>query len=882
MKSRLLAAGLVLLCASPAQAQERELRFQRTFTEVGAKGTGVLLDRDTEDASWDVRLVNARTGKTLSQATFPEWAGAAYYTYRTSTIAIGPAFVILLEAVPNADAPNVAASFQVAFARGAKDTAWKQIASVRHSVLDGGDRLLVRVRDNQAELVRVSSAPSTFCGGKAAAFVFDPDLLAFRTDFDIDTAATSAAKARIVELETPFTDDGLPGFHLWYLATSDRLNADDSRTVIRPIELGDNKTTTAWVEGRPGLGRGQFVTARINPSLKLRGFRIFPGHGASEAEFRAFAVPTQLLVSTEEQTFTVDVPAQSFDDLRRNHGLFVQLPESQRTRCMTVAILDSQPGNATGDDAWKAKATAISEITPVSELHELPPDFAAVVVVEKLLKETDPKDTRRLATLTTPLGPHLAVILEKVVTQGTDEDRERVAPLLRNLPSEQAVPILIDLFERAQPESTFYIPVKRGLEMHRDVAGPRLARTLRDHPPANAQKHVDLLRLVGRLATPDELRFLTANLGEGDDLIRKERIRALIRAGKDVLPDLFAVMKARANSPAAYDALRAVASIGRKVFAHEPGTVEGAHILTEVVRDAHDPRTRMLAIRALGHFSCQDALPTLSRVLDRDRNPLVRRTAVQALVLNPEREARLKIESALNDDSPDVRIAAAEAIGNREDRNTSVPALRDYTAKESWPSGLAAGYAVLVQLQDPTVHTFLERELLRDPYTQRAEIITDALKRGSRSLAPNVSRQLLNDPKTSFVIKRHVIDTLGLTPAPDNENILVPIASQDLPFPQFDETRNANLRVRAMLAIGRLRSETGRDFLLERLQQTNDLNWQRAVLRALSFSNDPHVADRLEQFLDSAPQTLREDVKDTLTTVRRRSAVDDVVDSIED
>jgi HEAT repeat protein len=873
---------LSVLLSAPLSAQERQTRFERKFDDVGSRGTRVVLDRAPESNSWDARLVDARTRKTLAEASMPEWAGADYYTYQASTVTIGSSFVVILEAVPGPDAPSIAASFQVAFARGSKQTAWKQVATTRFSELDGGERLVVRVRDNRADLVKSATGPSTFCGARTATQVFDPDQVGFRTGLDIDELVAKASPVAALLPVEPFQDDTLPGFSLWFLATSDRLNTDDSRTVIRPIELGDGKLNSIWVEGRPGNGNGEFVTARINPSLKLRGFRIFPGNGANIEEFKSHARPTRILVSTEESTMVVSLPNTPFDPLKAVGGFFVRFPESVRTRCLTVALLDSVSGSASGDDAWKAHATAISEITPVSELYGLPSEFAAVVVVEKLLKEGDNRNTRRLATLTSPLGKELGVILDRVVTGGSDEDRARVAPLLVNLPSDEAVPILIDLFEKGSPESSFYVPVRRGLEMHRDVAGPQLIRYLRDSPPEDARKHSDLLRMVGRLAEPDDLRFLTASLGEGDMRIRKERVRAIARAGRTVLGDLFAVMRVKPETDAAEDALRAVSIIGRKVFQAAPGVVDGADILATLALSSKSSRTRMVVIRTLEYFKIAEDESVLINLTQRDLNPLVRRAAIHSLAPRDTREARIALESALSDDSPDVRIAAAEAIGRRQDGGSSVPALKVYTANETWPRGLNAGYVVLVTHGNEKDQDFLEREILRAPHSTRAEVIADALKRGERGISSAVGRQLLQDDEVSFMLKRHVVDSLGVQSLPANELLLLEIIGKPQPFPEFEDSRNVNLQVRALLALGRMRTDSSRDFLLERLGSVNDLNWQQAYLRALSFSTDSVAADRLEEFLKRAPESLHDDITAAVGTIRRRASVKGIVESIDD
>jgi len=364
--------------------------------------------------------------------------------------------------------------------------------------------------------------------------------------------------------------------------------------------------------------------------------------------------------------------------------------------------------------------------------------------------------------------------------------------------------------------------------------------------------------------------------------IRKERVRAIARAGHSVLGDLFAVMRVKPNTAASEDALRAVATIGRKVFQDGPGVVDGAGILATLAVSSKSSRTRMVAIRTLEYFKIAEDESVLIGLTQRDGNPLVRRAAIHSLAPRDTREARIALEGALSDDSPDVRIAAAEAIGRRPDGGSSVPALKVYTANETWPRGLSAGYTVMVTHGDEKDQDFLEREILRAPHTPRAEIIADALKRGKRGISDTVSRQLLQDREVSFILKRHVIDSLGIRSLPANEKLLREVIEKDQAFPEFEESRNVNLQVRALLALGRMRTDSSRDFLLDRLDAVNDLNWQQAYLRALSFSTDSVAADRLEEFQQRAPESLHDDISAAVTTIRRRSSVKGIVQSIDD
>lgn len=889
----------MVLAAAPVAAQtdigpDDVVRFTRTLGQVaGKQGIAVWLHKAPTASGWQLRVVDRTQQKTVGVATLPEWAGADYYGYDVVVRGFGNVVVVIFEAAPapGADAPSAAESFQVAWAygvkRGEKRAVWQQIASTRNSPIDGGDRLVIRREQKRDQLVRLRSSEETrFCGANLAAYqVFVPEQMAFRSRLDVRTLAEGVPELKAKLPAQPFEPSPYSRFYLWYSATSDRYNADDSRTVIRPLQLGDKSTETAWVEGASGLGGGEFVTARVNDALKTRAVRIFPGNGEDEAAYEAFATPKKLLLSfSDGSRFVVEVPASPYRLTQDRNGLIVDLPRPLRTNCMTVVLLEAREGRRAPDpqDAWKTTSTALSEVSPISELHGLPPDVAALVVVEKLLKEEDRAKSRRLVQLTAPLANELVAVLQNVLRTGSEEDRVRIIPLLRSLPSDASVPILVDMFEQSQPSEKAYTLVKPAISAHGDKAAVELLRLLDEKPPQDERKYTDLTRMIGRIGGPETVAALIARFGEGSDRVRAERVRAVARGGERLLAQLFEVVREGPDTARGEDALQAITSIGRKLFYRGQGLHEGSEVLLDVVRVSQRRRVRMLALKGLGLFATEGAVEVLVTHTADPKDPLIRRQAVEALARYPDREARIALEAALLDESPDVRIAAIDGLAQRKDVRQALASIQRYAERERWKPGLEVAYTVMARLGDDNLISAMEAEIASAPSTARAAIIAEALERARRPMSAELVAKVLFSPETDLGMRRDLVDLLGLDETKQGEEILLKLIRSDSPFADLEPRQNERLRNRALLALGRRDSDSGRKELL-RIVREGTSNEIRAVsLRALAFSRDVSIIPELHRVKESAPAELKDDFEQTIETVERRADIDELRGDIDE
>lgn len=888
---------LVTVCAA-AHAQglgtdpDDEVRFEETVTRVaGARGVSVHLRQRKNTSGWQLRLVDRTARKVIGTTNLPEWAGAAYYKYDVTVRRVGTASVVMFEASPNpeVDGPAGAESFQVAWAhgtrRGQRAPVWVEIGSTRTSPLDGGDRLVFRKEGGEDALVRLRESEQTrFCGADLAAFqIFNPDELSFRSRVDLETLAKNSEQIVAEVPAEDVVDLRYPRFALWFSATSDRFNAGDSSTTIRPLELGDDQLNTAWMEGVAGLGRGEFVTARINEALKMRGLRIAAGHFASAEQYAAHAKPRRVLLSFEDGTrFAAELPAARFEDATAHQGHVIWFPRPMSSNCLSVVLLDATRGNPTDPvDAWKANAVAISELAPISELYGLEADVAALVVVEKLLKDEDLRSARQLVRLTTPLANELVAVLQTVLDTGTDADRVRVVPLLRSLPSQASVPLLVEMFEQAEPTDDVYMSLKPVIAAHREIAAPHLLEILKERPPTSERKLTDLTRLIGRLGTADQLKVLLDELGDGPSRLRHERVRAIAAGSEAMLPALFAVARDATDTPRGEDALQAINAIGRRLHFRGQGSTAGSVALLQVADKAELRRTILQTMRALGYFNTEGAIELLADFAGHAPDPLLRKQAVESLARYPEREARASLAAALLDESPDVRIAAIGGLSQREDRRQVLSAIERYIARETWTPGLEVAYGIVAELGDEQLITQMTARIAQDPSSDHATIAAEALTRAKRSLPPALAEQVLFTPDTSVLMRRNLIDSLGVGEQSDAERVLLRVIDAPVPFADLQPRQNDRMRQRAILALGRRDSEAGRVKLMQLVADGSATNDMRAVaLRGLAFSRETKLVAQLESMRPDAPNELQGAFAQTIELINRRASIAQLADDI--
>ncbi|MFU8802549.1 MAG: HEAT repeat domain-containing protein [Bradymonadaceae bacterium] len=816
---------------------------------------------------------------------------ARHYEHRAEVARLSPNhYIVLFEThIPDpAAAPPDPTRHQLALHMRpiSSRTRWSCQLAARgeHTRLDGGPMLRIDREEEPPVLLRSDATEATrFCGlreseghGREA---YDPAESRFMARARVDVL-TDDVKPRVAQLPPePFQPPFLSGIYSWAWGTSDYRGTPSGAVAVRPLALGDLDLTTAWVEGGSDLGRREYATASLNDNVYLMGFRIFPGHGASSTHYEAHARPSRILVSlADESRFVIDLEEVGFEELREKGGFFISFPEPVRTNCMSVMILDSRPGKRSVQNGERNvhRAAAISEITPVSTFYADTPEQTARNIVEAIARERSYQRRERLYQLTGLLGDHLVNAVHERIREGTGEERARVIPLLGRIEAELAMPLLIAAYRGVEVDAPEYRVLKRALATHGRIAAEHLLVVLDELDPQE-KKYIDTIRLIGRLGEPEQIGALAGGLGEGDQFVRNERIRALAHGGLAVMDGVIAIARANPDTDAAYDALKTINTIGRRLYLDSGEQTEGREGLLTILEQSRLRRHIIRAIHALGFFFRPEAVELLGqRYLHDSPDPLVRRAAARALGYYPDLQARRALERALEDRSPDVRIAAINALASREDRGQTIHRVLEYASAEGWPQALHYAYSILAEFELPETTQFFEETIDREIDTTISILAIRALKRFERSLDPAFIDGLLQRERTTFQARRQLIDLLGYDQTAEGEEILLRIIRARGMYEKMDTPERAEtLERHAMLAVGLRRSQVGQEVLLKILFEDDSLERREHALRALAFYLEQELLDTLEAFQSRAPDELQARLNEAIVMIQNRLAIED-------
>lgn len=865
-------------------------RFEETF-ELAGIGEKVRLAIEPTVAKETWRVHVAGSGKTMLREELPKWVLADHYGYEVLTEDLGDGVSgVMLAALPglNGDSPPSATQFQIAWTVQKKRNRlrWRRIDTAQYSSLDGGQRLAFE----ENKLVRRRrGSDSIFCGGSSEDPVlydeYDPESGGFEQKLDIDRLLKGAPTLTAKTPPADFQPPTLPAWYQWFAASSDRRSPNRRGALIRPLELGDRKVNTAWMEGVDGLGRGEFVSAQVNDAVALTKIRILPGLGGDKKLFEAFARPTRVLVGLSDGSrYVVDLGQPSREQINQGHGVIVELPKPVRSRCMSVMLLDSTRGKrVSGQPAWTRDTAIIAEITPYSELHAKDAKATAKQVVERISSEEDPRRRQRIAELALSLEDELVSVVRQAVAEGTSEERRRIIPLMASLPANEAVPMLIKFLRETDRSATEYRAVKRSLAAHYAEAAPGLIEFLGDDAPEDTRKHADVLRLLGRVGQPAHLTELIGHLGTGDRALRNERIRAIGAGGKPLVEPLLVYAHANANTEGGYDALKALNLLGKRLHYNSLGELPRPELLEKMLDKVESRRTLLRVLRVAKFFHARGFVDTAQKKYAGHDDALVRRAAIEAIERYPSAQARKMLVDALTDSSPDVRITAVSALAERDDVAEAVAEVLEYSRNEQWKAGLQQAFRVLAAVESDETDAAFETLFRKKPNTTASLLAAQALDRAGRPISAEVAKALIIDPKIDLDLRLEMLDLLGVDTSKTGETfLLTTLDSQG--WEQFAKpTRSKHkLRDHVMLALGRRRSQAAMPKLLELAKSSESFDVQQVALRALAFYQDEGLLESLKAWQTNADPKLRSFIEQTITMIERRRTLTSVRQDLDD
>lgn len=887
----LLFSALPLYVVAQSLPPPEEARFYEEFSiknQADPLSLTVFRRSPLRDDSWQVEVHRINSSeRPICQTTLPPEAGGEFYSFHLLQLT-GPSdqTILLVDALPSKaarrlDPPVYQVAFLLRQGPGERHLGCSVIARGEYSELDGGPALSFTDELPPRLLRRDSESSIRFCGlrpeEKSDAEVFDFQSSQFRPLAIPQIEANQAPELPAILPTQPIPPPLTEGFYAWVTSTSDHRGAPPGAALPRPMALGDLDFMTAWISGEEEEEL-TFLTAGINEATELRALRIFPGHGRSAEHFDHYARLAKALLSLENgQRYLISLPDLSLEELQQADGLLIELPEPVQTRCASLLLMSAHQGTS--------EAIAISEITFYSALDNTTEDETARQIIAAIANEPDRQRRDQIAGLASSLPQAIAAAIEATL-QGEDQvRRERVLPLLGRLTPEKALPILEDHFLRITPDDKDYRLTKRIIASFTNLASPTLFAILDELPAAEAEKNLDILRLIGRVASPEELTPLTQNLGQGDDLLRRERIRALAAAGAPILPALLSTVEEEIDSPSGLDGLSAIVLIGKRYFPDGDQNPNAGERLWQIYQKSKYRSHRIRAIEAQGYLLHPDGSSLLQdQVLTVDPDPILRSFAARALENYPGEAPRKALEAALDDESPDVRISAIETLYKRPDSAESTEAVISYLDGERWPQGLSYGVQLLANSPSPQALSAIAELVTDDISSQTSANALRALRRNEQSFDFELLEKFLTDQTTPHRVQSQLVDMLTYSDDHRADPTLIAIADGEHPLHStLTAAQQDDLQRRALIALGARGDGAATDYLLSFITDSQRaLPHREAALRGLAFTSDLSVYYELQDLAGAIPSELRSQFRQTLGIIRNRITLDDADREIQD
>jgi HEAT repeat protein len=582
---------------------------------------------------------------------------------------------------------------------GATSVVWSGITGLRGDRgTRWGDRVVVEdlTDDGFAEIVVAAVADEVPLCGVAQPELFPraldpasgelrPVMLNRLRGLEVEETPLRAERSRPVALAEPPVVDVTS----WAIASTVAGDGGVVEGLAAPRGLADDDRTTSWIEGRPGPGTGEFVTARLLPgpySVKALALVLVPAAPPAPARARAresaaLGRPRTLTLVLDGRSglrrFAIDVP----EDPAGFPGepVWVTLPEPVQASCLSLVLGQVHGGGR------PPGSTAVAEVAVFTDL-----DFegGAERMFQSFLDGTADAEVlvRALGTRAIP----------SLAGQWPDLDvvrRRRATSLLADLEDAAAADLLS--LAATNPDDATAVEARRGLLGLGEEALEALARRLVDE---DAGQRAVIVGLIGSIGTPAALRLLLERLGSAPDEDRPALRRALSDAiGRAGAPGRQAVLE-RAEAASGEERLALMASL----IPVEPDERDRfARIVESCWEEAQgfEGRYRVLTL-ASGGGAVATLQALAGRVVRDEEDRYLRAHAVEALgAMGASPSALAHLGHAAADEWAGVRVSVARALGRIGPENAWSTVLRLLT-QDPWPAvrsaaaesaGLASG-----------------------------------------------------------------------------------------------------------------------------------------------------------------------------------------------
>lgn len=468
-------------------------------------------------------------------------------------------------------------------------------------------------------------------------------------------------------------------------------NAGDRGTVeglAAPRAITDGNPSTVWVEGRPGPGAGEFVTARLLPGpyrVQALALTLTPspppagGTAATAPPLGRLRTFTVLLDGADGvHRFLVTVP----DDPSGYPGqpVWIQLPEPIRASCLSIVLGEVFGGRRA------PSSTAIAELGVFTDL-----DFEGGP--ERLLAALR-EGTADVEVVLRALGGRALPLLNDQWSDLDTSSRRRVVRALVDLEDPAAASILADAALGTDPRAAE--AAREGIITLGDEGLDALVEGLASDSEARRARAATMIGAIGTTAATERLVQHALNGPPEADLPQIGRaLRQSIRsAGGPARAAVFEGLE-NANGHASQILLGAIAPVAPEEREQYANAV--AELWSQV--DTFEDRYRVLSL-ASGAGPQTALLRLVSEVLTSDEDRYLRAHAAEVLGRMGEgsdtAQAVIRsLVSGASDQWTGVRLVVAHALG-RIDPTRSRATLSTLMS-DSWPVVRAAALRALAR-----------------------------------------------------------------------------------------------------------------------------------------------------------------------------------------
>lgn len=481
------------------------------------------------------------------------------------------------------------------------------------------------------------------------------------------------------------------------VVASSQANAGSAADLTAPSELIDGDPATAWREGAPGDGRGEFITVRsAMPDATVAAVRIVPGDASSSAAFGRSNRLREVAFLLGSHAVWVDFPKDpAKDGANVSEPYWVTFDPPLPAQCVSVIVSRVYPGSD-GD-------TAIAELAVLTadELAEGGP-YPALAARVARGDSGAPSAARTLAQGGDPAARALLDELAKPKRTAAEALRLRRALAITGEPV--AVPQLV----AALAVPGISPPDREGFTRALTTIGSAAVAPLREviaDERGSVGARVAAAAALGAMDHESATTALLAVAGARDRQVQRAIGLALATTAR-IWP-LLEVAEGHDESGVHEVVWRAIGQIAGRLPEGEARSRVVASIsarlsaATEPVGRG-DYRLRSRQIEAAAQIEDAGALEAVGAAIGQlGRSPeadAIRRVAITALGGNPHPRATALLIAAATDSDPGVRRRVAVALGERDEASEPGDApLATLLGTDRWPATRRAAAGALTR-----------------------------------------------------------------------------------------------------------------------------------------------------------------------------------------